>query len=286
MKLCFFDDNRFGVVDGDAVKDVTAVLDRLPALRPPLPHFDPVIAALPDLLPALREAAAAAGPGQPVSATRFLPPVANPGKVVAAPVNYLAHHEETIADPATFSRAHVNRIQESGLFLKAASSIVGTSAGVALRFPERRNDHEIELVAVIGIGGSAIAEADALRHVAGYTLGLDMTLRGVEERSFRKSIDSYTVLGPWLVTADEFGDPADVGISIAVNGQERQNARTKDLILSVPALIAFASSFYTLHPGDILMTGTPEGVGPVVPGDVLTAFVERVGTVNVAVRAA
>jgi len=286
MKLCFFDDNRFGVVDGDTVKDVTAVLDRLPALRPPLPRFDPVIAALPELLPALREAAVAAGPGQPVSATRFLPPVANPGKVVAAPVNYLAHHEETIADPVTFSRAHVNRIQESGLFLKAASSIVGTSAGVALRFPERRNDHEIELVAVIGIGGSAIAEADALHHVAGYTLGLDMTLRGVEERSFRKSIDSYTVLGPWLVTADEFGDPADVRISIAVNGQERQNARTKDLILSVPALIAFASSFYTLHPGDILMTGTPEGVGPVVPGDVLTAFVERVGTVDVAVRAA
>jgi len=286
MKLCFFDDNRFGVVDGDAVKDVTAVLDRLPALRPPLPRFDPVIAALPELLPALREAAVAAGPGQPVSATRFLPPVANPGKVVAAPVNYLAHHEETIADPVTFSRAHVNRIQESGLFLKAASSIVGTSAGVALRFPERRNDHEIELVAVIGIGGSAITEADALRHVAGYTLGLDMTLRGAEERSFRKSIDSYTVLGPWLVTADEFGDPADVRISIAVNGQERQNARTKDLILSVPALIAFASSFYTLHPGDILMTGTPEGVGPVVPGDVLTAFVERVGTVDIAVRAA
>jgi 2,4-diketo-3-deoxy-L-fuconate hydrolase len=286
MRLCFFDENRFGVVDGDTVMDVTSVLERLPAYRPPLPHFDPVVAALPELLPALREAAAASGAGQPVSATRFLPPVANPGKVVAAPVNYRAHHEEAIADPVTFSRAHVNRIQESGLFLKAPSSIVGTSAGVALRFPERRNDHEIELVAVIGKAGSNIAEADALDHVAGYTLGLDMTLRGVEERSFRKSIDSYTVLGPWLVTADEFGDPADVQLSIAVNGQERQNARTKDLILSVPALIAFASSFYTLHPGDVLMTGTPEGVGPVTPGDVLTAYVERIGRVEIAVRAA
>ena len=285
MKLCFFDDTRFGVVEGDAVLDVTAVLDRLPALRPPLPRHDPVIAALPDLLPAIREAAAAAGPGQPVSATRFLSPVCNPGKIVAAPVNYRAHHEEAIADPATFSRAHVQRIEQSGLFLKATSSIVGTSAGVALRFPERRNDHEIELVVVIGRGGSMIAEADALGHVAGYTLGLDMTLRGAEERSFRKSIDSYTVLGPWLVTADEFGDPADVRISLAVNGQPRQNARTRDLILSVPALIAFASSFYTLHPGDVLMTGTPEGVGPVSPGDVIAAHVEGVGSVEIRVRA-
>ena len=286
MRLCFFDENRFGVVEGDVVKDVTAVLDTLPAIRPPYPRFDPIIAALPELLPALRAAAAAAGPGQRVSATRFLPPVGNLGKVVAAPVNYLAHHQEAIDDPVTFSRAHINRIQESGLFLKATSSVVGTSAGVALRFPERRNDHEIELVAIIGKGGSAIAEADALEHVAGYTLGLDMTLRGAEERSFRKSIDSYTVMGPWMVTADEFGDPSDLRISIAVNGQERQNARTKDLILSVPALIAFASSFYTLQPGDLLMTGTPEGVGPVRPGDMLTAFVERIGTVEVAVRAA
>ena len=285
MKLCFFDDDRFGVVANDQVHDVTHVLDRLPAYRSPLPRFDPLVAALPDLLPALREAAAQA-PGTPVAEARFHSPVANPGKVVAAPVNYLAHLEEAIAEPETFSRAHVNRIQESGLFLKATSSIVGPSAGIALRFPDRRNDHEIELVAIIGKAGSNIAEADALDHVAGYTLGLDMTLRAKEERSFRKSVDSYTVLGPWLVTADEFGDPADVALSIAVNGEMRQNARTRDLVLSVPALIAFASSFYTLLPGDVLMTGTPEGVGPVVPGDVLTAYVERIGTVRVIVRAA
>ena len=285
MRICYFDDGKLGVVEGDVVKDVTSVLDRLPAYRPPLPRFDPIIAALPELLPALREAAATAS-GKPVANTRFLPPVGNPGKIIAAPVNYLAHLDETIADPKTFSRAHVVRIQESGLFLKATSSVVGTSGGVALRFPNRRNDHEIELVVVIGKPGSEIAETDAIDHVAGYTLGLDMTLRGPEERSFRKSIDSYTVMGPWLVTADEFGDPSDIGISIAVNGELRQKARTKDLILSIPALIAFASSFYTLQPGDMLMTGTPEGVGPVQPGDVLTATVERVGTVEVTIRAA
>lgn len=285
MKICYFDDGKLGVVEGDIVKDVTSVLDRLPAYRPPLPRFDPVIAALPELLPALREAAATAS-GKAVADTKFMPPVGNPGKIIAAPVNYLAHLDETIADPATFSRAHVVRIQESGLFLKATSSVVGTSGGVALRFPNRRNDHEIELVVVIGKPGSDITETDAMDHVAGYTLGLDMTLRGPEERSFRKSIDSYTVMGPWLVTADEFGDPSDIGVSVAVNGELRQAARTKDLILSVPALIAFASSFYTLQPGDMLMTGTPEGVGPVQPGDVLTATVERVGTVDVTIRAA
>ena len=285
MKLCFFDDNRFGVVEGDEVRDVTAVLDGLPSCRPPFPRHDVIVAALPTLLPALREHAARAA-GRLVGDVHFHSPVANPGKVVAAPVNYQAHFDEAAADTATFSRAHVVRIQESGLFLKATSSIIGTSDGVALRFAERRSDHEIELVAVIGKPGSNIAEADALDHVAGYTLGLDMTLRGKEERSFRKSVDSYTVLGPWLVTADEFGDPDDVALSIAVNGAPRQDARTSSLILSVRGLIAFASSFYTLQPGDILMTGTPEGVGPVAPGDVMTAFVERIGTVDVRVRAA
>jgi 2,4-diketo-3-deoxy-L-fuconate hydrolase len=285
MKICYFDDNRLGLVEDGIVKDITAVLERMPACRSPLPRFDPLIAALPGLLLAMREAAVDAA-GKPIKDVKFLSPVANPGKVVAAPVNYLAHLEETIADPKTFSRAHVVRIQESGLFLKATSSIVGVSGGVALRFPGRRSDHEIELAVVVGKPGSNIAEADALSHIAGYTLGLDMTLRGPEERSFRKSIDSYTVLGPWLVTADEFGDPSDVGISIAVNGEVRQKARTKDLILSVPALIAFASSFYSLHPGDVLLTGTPEGVGPVQAGDVLTASVERVATVDVNIRSA
>ncbi|MFT8243794.1 fumarylacetoacetate hydrolase family protein [Roseomonas sp. BN140053] len=285
MKLCFFNEGRFGVVEGDLVKDVSSVLDRLPNFRPPLPRFDPVIAALPELLPAIRDAAAAAT-GVPLASVRLLPPVGNPGKVVAAPVNYVAHLDEAIAEPETFSAAHVRKIQESGLFLKATSSIIGVQDPVTLRFPDRRNDHEIELVAIIGKAGTNISEADALDHVAGYTLGLDMTLRGPEERSFRKSIDSYTVLGPWLVTADEFGDPADVEIFLEVNGEHRQKARTKDLILSVRALIAFASSFYTLQPGDVLMTGTPEGVGPVRPGDTIRAGVERIGTVEVSVTGA
>lgn len=283
MKLCYFNDNRFGVVEGDQVRDVTSVLARLPAYRPPLPRFDPVIAHLDTLLPAIREAARSAA-ATPIREASFLAPVGSPSKVMGAPVNYAAHQQEALADPKNFAAAQVHRVQEIGLFLKANSSIAGISQGVTVRFPDRRTDHEIELVAIVGKGGTNIPEESALQHVAGYTLGLDMTVRGSEERSLRKSIDSYTVLGPWMVTADEFGDPADVGISLAVNGELRQNSRTSDLIVSVQGLIAMASCYYTLHPGDVLMTGTPAGVGPVHPGDVMSATVERVGTVKILVH--
>lgn len=100
-----------------------------------------------------------------------------------------------------------------------------------------------------------------MKHVAGYCLGLDITVRGTEDRSFRKSIDTYAVLGPWLTTADELPDPDNLRITLHQNGQLRQNGHTSDLVYSVSRLIEFGSSFYTLHPGDVIYTGTPEGVG-------------------------
>jgi 2-keto-4-pentenoate hydratase/2-oxohepta-3-ene-1,7-dioic acid hydratase in catechol pathway len=120
--------------------------------------------------------------------------------------------------------------------------------------------------------------------VAAYSIGLDMTIRGPEERSFRKSGDSYTVLGPWLVTADEIPDIADLELQITVNGELRQKANTGQLIIDTPGLIEFASSFYTLYPGDILLTGTPEGVGPVRPGDAMCARIGGIGEMTVQVR--
>jgi len=105
-----------------------------------------------------------------------------------------------------------------------------------------------------------------------------------EERSLRKSPDSYTVLGPWLVTADEVPDPGNLALRITVNGATRQDAHTSDLILSVAELIEWGSSFYTLHPGDVILTGTPQGVGPVRPGDVMVATIERIGTMRIEVR--
>ena len=111
-----------------------------------------------------------------------------------------------------------------------------------------------------------------------------MTTRGPEERSLRKSIDSYCVVGPWMVTADELQTPNALDFSLHVNGELRQKANTRDLILGIAELIEFASSFYTLEPGDLLFTGTPEGVGPVVPGDLITTEFEGIGCMQVRVR--
>ena len=126
--------------------------------------------------------------------------------------------------------------------------------------------------------------SDALSYVAGYTIGLDITIRGPEERSLRKSLDSYSVLGPWLVTADEFGDPSDHEMTLHVDGELRQHANTRDLIMDVAELIAFASSYYTLMPGDVIFTGTPEGVGPIRPGNRIDAQIRGIGSLTMEVR--
>ena len=282
MKICLFNGGRVGVVIGDDVADVTSVLDRLPSYRYPLPRNDVLIAALPTLQPAF-EAAVVGAPRIPLAEVLLESPVANPGKLIAAPVNYQAHLDEAIADEATFSRAHVRKIQETGLFLKATSSLVGASADIVIGLPDRRTDHEVELAVVIGKTAKNVLAADALQYVAGYTIGLDITIRGPEERSLRKSLDSYSVLGPWLVTAEELGDPSGLDLALDVGDEPRQRANTRDLIMNVGDLIEFASKFYTLEPGDILFTGTPEGVGPIQPGDTIRASIDRIGALEMAV---
>ena len=289
MRICRFEDGhsgeRLGVVENGAVCDVTEVLDELPAVRYPLPRVDPLIANLHRLRPAM-EARAVTAPRRPLEEVRLLSPVANPGKIVAAPVNYLKHLEEARADAGVHHNTKVEEIRRVGLFLKATSSVVGPSAGVDIRLAERRNDHEVEVAAVIGRTADRVLKERALEYVAGYCVGLDMTVRGPEERSLRKSVDSFTVLGPWMVTADSCPPPVDWDLSLEVGGESRQKANTRDLVLTVAELVEWASAFYTLHPGDVIMTGTPEGVGPVQPGDTITATVQHIGSMTVAVRTA
>ncbi len=218
MRLCRYNSDRLGLIEGDRVKDVTAALDALPAVRYPLPEHDLLIAHLPQLRAAI-DAAAARATAIPLGECAMLSPVANPGKIVAAPVNYKKHLEEARADPALHHQNQVAEIQRVGLFLKATSSVVGPSQGIAVRHPDRRTDHEIELAAVIGRKADRVGRAQALDHVAGYCIGLDITVRGPEERSLRKSIDGYTVLGPALVTSDSVSDPSNLDLKLSVNGE-------------------------------------------------------------------
>jgi len=287
VRICRFGDSRLGLVEGPQVRDVTAALDVLPVHGYPHPTYDVMIANLDKVMDRIR-ALAPGSPLLPLAGLRLLSPVANPGKIVAAPVNYRKHLEEVQSDSDLHQHnpAHVASIETIGLFLKATSSIVGPSQGIALRKLDRRNDHEVELAVVIGKEANNVARDEALNYVAGYSIGLDITIRGPEDRSFRKSPDSYTVLGPWLVTPDEIPDPRELDLSITVNGEVRQQSNTKYMILGVPELIEFASSFYTLHPGDVIITGTPEGVSPIKPGDAIAATIEKIGTMEVTVRAA
>ena len=287
MRLCRFGDGRLGLVDGSNVLDVTKALEVLPAYRYPLPSYDVLIANLDKIAARVREIASDS-PAIPLAGLKLLSPVANPSKVIGAPINYQKHLDEVRSDAELHHNnpAHTAAIHKTGLFLKACSSLVGPGEGIALRKLDRRNDHEVELAVVIGKEANNVSRDEALKCVAGYAIGLDITIRGPEERSLRKSADSYAVLGPWLVTADEIPNPGQLDLRISVNGEKRQDSNTKYMILGVPELIEFASAFYTLRPGDVIVTGTPEGVSPIEPGDNIVATIEKIGTMEVKVRAA
>jgi len=282
MKICRFDDDRLGIVEDDEVLDVTGALDAIPEQRWPLVHGDPLILNFKKVLAAAKKLAARAK-RRKLASVKLLSPVANPGKIIGAPINYNDHIAESIKDPGiAHGRTNIQKgIGEWGLFLKANSSLIGFGEEIRLRWPERRNDHEVELALVIGKQGNKIPRDKALEHVCAYAIGLDMTVRGPELQCFRKSIDSYSVLGPWLVTPDEVGDPNNLDLSITVNGDVKQSSNTQYLVYDVERLIEFGSSMYTLYPGDIIMTGTPAGVSPVKPGDTLHAYVEGVGGADI-----
>lgn len=283
MKLCRFNEGRLGLVKDDQVFDVSAALGLLPSEHYPFPREDQLIANLGTICNAARDLMPAV-PSAPIDSVKLLPPVANPQKIIGAPINYRAHVEESIKDKGISFDRTVSTIQDWGLFLKSSTSLIGFGEEIILRRPDRRNDHECELAVVIGRQCNRVRRDEALQYVAGYTIGLDMTVRGPEFQCWRKSVDTYSVLGPWLVTADEIADPDNLDLTLHVNGEMRQNANTSQLVLDVAGLIEMASSMYTLVPGDVIMTGTPAGVGPVIPGDRITAAVSGIGkaVVNVA----
>jgi 2-keto-4-pentenoate hydratase/2-oxohepta-3-ene-1,7-dioic acid hydratase in catechol pathway len=267
VKLCSFLDamgaHRVGVVTDRGVVDVT---EQVPAQGPggPMRRLLATGTAPPELKL----------DGPVVPAPRLLAPVPDPSKIVAAPVNYVDHQIEMTQD------SHIDSL---GVFLKAPSSLVADGGLVELPYDDRRFDQEGELAVLIGRRATHVPAEQALDHVAGYTCLLDMTMRGGEDRSVRKSFDTFTPAGPYLVTPDEVGPVEELELHTWVGNTLRQRADIRDLIWDVPALIAYVSSAMVLEPGDILATGTPAGVGQVRDGDDITVEITNVGRLSVTV---
>ncbi len=285
MKLAAFDDYRIGIVEGDALFDVTSALpaafDAMPAQR-----MNGLIANWAHVQPELQKARQAATP-RALDGVRWLPAVPQPPHIFAAPANYQKHIGE-LGDRVVTKKGRSAR--EQGFFLKAPGSLIGHGGTIELpRGSSRRFDHESELAVIIGRGGRDIPRADAMAHVFGYACLIDATMRiepGVaeEERSMRKSFAGFTPLGPWIVTADEVPQPQALANRLWVNGELRQQASTADMIVGIAELIELISSVLPLQPGDVIATGTPEGVGPFAPGDTLRIAIEGVGDMSLQVR--
>jgi len=273
VRLVRFDEGRIGVLQGETVHDATTALGLDPAAWPPVGMLQ-LIRNFAALKPKLD--AAARAPGIPLGEVRLLAPIVWPHNLFAYPVNYIAHQTEM----ASTHRADLN-----GYFLKATSSISGPQDPIVLPdLPSREIHHECELAVIIGKGGRHIATGKAMQHVFGYSCLMDITVRGKEERVMRKSYDTFTPIGPALVTADEVGDSGNLDMKLWVNDDLRQHATTRDLIVDIPNMVALASSVSSLEPGDVIATGTPEGVGPIRHGDRVTIEIERVGRMTIPVE--
>jgi 2-keto-4-pentenoate hydratase/2-oxohepta-3-ene-1,7-dioic acid hydratase in catechol pathway len=283
MKLCRFDDDRLGLVTGDQIVDVTVAIECLPPVKWPYAFSDPLIANWTALRPAI-EKAASSGCTIPVSSAVLRSPIANPSKVVGIARNRKNLETEQLNFSPTMNRRTDG--DPIDMFIKASSAVAGAGDGVRLRFSERRTDPEVELTVVIGRTAVDIPKEQAMEHIFGYCIGLDMTAReGKENISTRKSFDTYALLGPWIVTKDEVPDPGNLGSVLLVNGKQAQSGNTRDLAFDVPTVVSALSKYFTLYPGDVIMMGTPVGFEPVVDGDIMDIEFERIGRMTVKVIA-
>ncbi|MGW2169608.1 fumarylacetoacetate hydrolase family protein [Streptomyces sp. NPDC001705] len=271
MRLALFNKGRLGLVDGDDLIDVTDQVAGADTAGP---------------AGALQRCIEAASDGAtvpfeldgrtriPLADAALDAPLPRPGKIIGAPVNYLDHKAEM---------EYTTSVADLGVFLKANSSVIGPGEDILLPYSDKRTDQEGELGVVIGRTTTHVSADDALDHVFGYTCVLDITVRSGEDRSTRKSFDTFTPIGPWIVTADEIPDPDTLDLRCDVGGTTRQRTNTADLIFGVRELIAYTSSAMTLHPGDVIATGTPAGVGPLAHGDRVVLDIEKVGRLEVGV---
>lgn len=265
---------RIGVVDGESIVDVTKAIGGEAEEWPPVLPVR-LISEFDRLRPAL-EAAVAEGPRLARREVTLETPIPWPHKLIAIPVNYHAHALE-MSSPAISINA--------GFFILSNSSLSGADEPIVLPdLPGRQIHHEAEVAVIIGRRGRHIAREDAREYIFGLSCLLDITVRGRQERAIRKSYDTFTPVGPWIVTADEVGAFDDLDVHLWVNGDLRQKTNTRHMIMDIPQIVEMCSSVMTLEPGDIIATGTGEGVGPIHAGDEVKINISRVGAMSVRVE--
>jgi len=276
MKIALFNDFKPGVVKDDRIYEIDSLVPWNSAN--PQESLLGLMEQFAELKTKI-ESGLGSVPSHALSDVRLRQPVPNPTKIIAAPVNYYLHQDEMNEQ---FQNAEYT-IEKLGVFLKAPSSIIGPGDTVLLPFKDRRTDHEAELAFVVGKKAKDVPAAEAHKYIFGYFALMDITVRGKEDRPWRKSFDTFTPIGPWIVTADEIGNPHELPFKLWVNEEVRHDANTKDLIYDCYKVLEVASHCMTLEPGDIITTGTPDGVNSITKGDTVRIWIDRIGEFSVSV---
>jgi len=232
------------------------------------------------------------GASLPLGSVRLRAPIEDPPSLWAAAANYKAHAAEMLTASGGSDRSALSKDElMAEFFLKPSSSIIGPGGTIVIPKIAKHVDYEAELCAVIGTQARRVSEARALDHVFGYTICWDISQRDPwgrnrqNTRNIRKGFDTFTALGPWIVTREELPEPQDVRIDVELNGKHVMTAHTSDMICGVREHIRFLSSVCTLRPGDLVTTGTPAGVARLAPGDRLKGRIERIGEMSLDVIA-
>ena len=292
MKICQYGEHEAGAVEGERVYPIGAALVAAGHLRQGYTMQEAIdtLANRPAAMQCARHALD--GRSLPLASVTLLAPIENPPSIWAAAANYNAHAAEMrVASGGPDRTALTKDDLMAEFFLKPSSSIIGPGGTVVLPKISKDVDYEAELCAVIGRKARRVSEAQALEYVFGYTICWDISQRDPwgrnrqNTRNIRKGFDSFTALGPWIVTRDELPEPQDVRIEVELNGGKAMTAHTADMICGLREHIRFLSGILTLRPGDLITTGTPAGVAKLAPGDRLTGRIERIGEMTLKVDA-
>jgi len=294
MRLVCFDDYKIGVLDEAGIHDVSSAV---PKWEPgDLYGMNRLIAGW-DSLRGTIERAATQGAAKPLDQVRLRAPVPAPKQLLAAPVNYRAHHAEMREQgfgrvPGSGTGGGSDTAETLGFFMKASGSITGASDPIELPMVDhgdRRFDHEGEIAFVIGKEARGVSPEEATKYIFGYTILIDATMRGTperqEERVQRKSYYSFSPMGPCITTVDELPDWRELNVKLWLNGEQRQDAHSTDMIVDIPNLLSRASHVLPLSPGDVYTTGSPPGVGRIAPGDTVVVESPGIGKMTLSVKA-